>query len=291
MTHKNTGKVALGTAQFGLDYGISNTAGQVSQAEVETILARARSGGIVTVDTAAAYGSSETALGAACVSSFQVVSKLNGQAADIPQPDAVDRALSASLQRLNLTSLYGYLVHDPALLLSPQGDRIYRRMTELRDQGLVQKIGVSAYTPAEIETLSGRYDLDLVQIPLNPLDARWDDTLPALKSAGTEIHCRSIFLQGLLLMDPAKLPRHMAAHQDTLTRWHDWCRARDLSPLAACIGFMNDLQTMDKAVLGVTRRAELDQILELNAASLPEALPENLRTTQAEFLNPSLWAS
>ena len=69
-------RIALGTAQFGMDYGIANTKGQVTRSEVKEIIQLAESRGIDTIDTAIVYGESEACLGDAGVQGFKVITKL-----------------------------------------------------------------------------------------------------------------------------------------------------------------------------------------------------------------------
>lgn len=69
-------RLALGTAQFGMRYGVANRVGQVPAGEARRILERARTAGMDTLDTAAAYGASETLLGSVGVADWIVVTKL-----------------------------------------------------------------------------------------------------------------------------------------------------------------------------------------------------------------------
>ena len=291
MAFHQTPKIILGTAQFGLDYGVSNTAGQVAVSDVRAILNLAADHGISMLDTAAAYGNSEECLGKVGTAKFGLVSKLTGTPEQLSQSGAVRRQFEQSLKRLKCVNLRGYLVHDPALLLDPiSGDQIFQQLTELRSAGLVEKIGASVYTPDEARILSERYDLDLIQLPVNPLDGRWSEVGPELKQKGVEIHCRSIFLQGLLLMPLAAVPKHMNRHEPILAAWHQGCADAGITPLQACVEFVKTTTFIDFSVLGVTTKAELAQIIEAfdlqqlhNKITFPHTCDET-------FLNPSLWA-
>ena len=106
-------KIALGTVQFGTDYGVSNREGQTDAREVERILDTALEFGIDLIDTASAYGNAEQVLGRYDLSSFKVVSKF------MPPPEgaAIAGQLGTTLSNLRVDSLYGYLAHRPDDLL------------------------------------------------------------------------------------------------------------------------------------------------------------------------------
>ena len=282
-------KLALGTVQFGLDYGISNSAGQVPLESVFNILSIATHAGVLHLDTAEAYGSAETTLGVAASPAFQITTKYGPAGIDTHTSAGVLSHLADSLDRLKRDSIYGYLVHDPAVLISAHGDSIFAGLQAAKSLGLVKKIGVSAYSPTEINVLSDRYELDLVQLPLNPLDARWESTLQHLDACGTEIHIRSLFLQGALLAPTAELPVALHKHRPIFRKWHAWCRENNISPLTACLGSILHRPSVAKAIVGVTSTQELSQIIEASGVSFCPSFPQELRSDDPSLLDPSQW--
>lgn len=100
-------RLALGTVQFGLDYGVSNRAGEVPDDELDAILTLARKLGVDTLDTAQAYGKAETRLGSHHTADFQLVGKL----APGIQATEVATSVAGSLQRLARPRLDGLLLH------------------------------------------------------------------------------------------------------------------------------------------------------------------------------------
>ena len=102
-------KLALGTVQFGLDYGISNKTGQVEAKDVKSILEHARRQGLKTLDTAAAYGTSEEVLGDTIATShFEIFSKFPANTS----AETFEQLLDESLQKLKVPMLKAYLAHD-----------------------------------------------------------------------------------------------------------------------------------------------------------------------------------
>ena len=202
-------KLALGTVQFGQSYGVANKAGQVSAADAKTILEYAASNGIKMLDTAIGYGDSEQRLGEIGIPDWQVVSKIPAV------PDGcgdisgwVSESVRSSLQRLGVPRLYALLLHKPQQLLGADGGRIYAAVQQLKENGLVQKIGVSIYAPVELDDLYQRYKFDVVQAPFNLLDRRLFDSgwMSRLADRGAELHASSVFLRGLLRMPPYARP-------------------------------------------------------------------------------------
>lgn len=286
-------KLALGTVQFGLPYGIANQSGQVAQEEGKAILQLAAGNGIDTLDTAIAYGESEQRLGEIGIQGWQIVSKLPAipeGCADISQW-AVE-AVNGSLQRMNANSLYGLLLHHPRQLLEKDGDKLYRALQQLKQNGLVEKIGVSIYAPSELDSLCGRFQLDLVQAPFNILDHRLIDTgwLTRLSELGTELHVRSAFLQGLLLMSPTARPKRFAPWDRLWFEWDSWLNNNGLTPLQACLRYALSFPQISKVIVGVDSQQQLNEVLIASLGALPKT-PAGLKTSDLDLINPANWAA
>ncbi len=258
-------KLGLGTVQFGLDYGITNPQGQVPPDEVGEILRLAAQAGIDLLDTAAQYGESESVLGQAIPSGapFRIVTKtpsFNTAAITSVQVEAMETTLAQSLQRLNHAAVYGWLLHQVDDLFSDGGDRLLDALYGARDNGQVEKIGVSVYTGAQIDRVLQIFTPDIVQLPINLLDQRLIHSghLARLKSLGVEIHARSLFLQGVLL-NPSEAPAWMG---DALDAYAAWLARETIPPLQAALSFAAGLPEIDVALVGVCSRAQLREILD-----------------------------
>jgi aryl-alcohol dehydrogenase-like predicted oxidoreductase len=265
---ERSNRLALGTVQFGLAYGVSHEGGRVPVQEARAIVELAAQNGVDILDTAAAYGGSEEVLGeiAGADTPFAVVTKtmpIRAERVDEAAVDRVEAAFRKSLRRLRRDSVYGLLVHDARDILNPGGERLWARLEALRDQGLAKKIGVSAYDRGEIEPAVSRFPIAIIQAPLSVFDQRLlaDGTLARVAASGVEIHTRSLLLQGLLLMTPeaagAKLP-HVA---ERLGAWRRALAEVGVSPLAAALGFALAQPTIDRIVIGVHSAAHLAECL------------------------------
>ncbi len=290
-------KIALGSAQFGLNYGISNTGGKVPVSEVRSILSLAKSKQINIVDTAYAYGDSEAVLGSIIGedSFFNVVSKtrsLKGcTVADVLN------SFDGSMFRLKKKCLYALLIHDVSDLLGPRGPELLLAIRELKQKGRIQKLGVSVYDSSQIEAVLALFPIDIIQIPFNVFDQRLvrSGHLTLLKIQNIEIHARSIFLQGLLLMSPDTLPAHLVAAAPMLKKYRKRLDSNSLSPLEGALLFTQAYPELDYGVFGVCSADELKGILE--AQERVRALPTNLidfsefSVDQVNIVNPARWGA
>lgn len=285
-------RIALGTAQFGLPYGIANQTGQVARSEVKTMLQFAAANGIDMLDTAIAYGESETCLGETGIHGFSLVTKLPAVPSSLHDVrEWVREQIGLSLRRLGIANIYGLLLHRPADLLGSNGPTLWHAVEELRDMGLVQKIGVSVYAPSEIEAVTSQYKVDLVQAPFNIVDRRLSTSgwLDRLKGKGVEVHTRSAFLQGLLLMPAPSLPPEFSRWNDLFERWHQWLATGNRSALQACLAFPLGFPEVDRVVVGADSLLQLQQIVEFSNLALAGTLPD-LGSNDEILINPARWA-
>jgi len=283
-------RLALGTVQFGLNYGVANQCGQTPVAEAAKILDLARHSGLNTLDTAHAYGTSESVLGSCGVSHWRIVSKLPPNADTLDGGDWVRQCVTGSLSRLSVDALSGLLLHQPSLLFGAQGQAIYDAMVALKSRGTINKFGISVYTPDELEMLISRFEFDLVQLPLNVLDRRMIHSgwLDRLARSGIEIHSRSCFLQGLLLMDAAERPRKFQRWAPLWQLWEHWLEQHTLTPLEACLSFALSQQQISRIIVGVDNTAQLTEILHAADTNTPPP-PDDLFSDDPDLLNPSRW--
>ena len=291
-------QLCLGTAQFGLAYGITNAMGQVPESEVAQLLHQAANDGIRWLDTAQAYGNAETVLGRHLHGdhAFQLISKLPSQ---LQQSfTAADQALweqtfQASCERLGMKSLDALLLHAPADLRKPGGHHLEAWLLSLRERGLVQRLGASIYEASDLDGVD-RIFLDLVQLPLSLYDQRLlqDGTLARLRAAGTTVHVRSVYLQGLLLTPSEQWPSwvrpEVRAHQQALETLavRRGCRLIDL---ALC--FARDQTDLECVVLGLCSVQELRELQVVWSAASPWKESEWRRWALKDptILDPRQW--
>lgn len=284
-------RLALGTVQFGLPYGVANKSGQVNYDEAAAILKHAWAAGIGTMDTAIAYGQSEQRLGEIGVDKWHVVTKLP----EMPETctkvsDWVRQSVGNSLERLKINRLHGLLLHRSQQLLTSRGEEIYTALLELKEQGYTEKIGVSIYNPEELDDLNPYFKLDIVQAPFNILDRRLKTSgwLNRMHKAGIEVHVRSVFLQGLLLMEATQRPEKFDRWKSLWNCWDSWLEEQDLTPVQACLGFALAQPGVDRVIVGVDNLGQLQEILSAAETSVPLP-PTGLMTEDLDLIIPSRW--
>lgn len=285
-------KLALGTVQFGTDYGI-NSGIKVDPNEVTNIINCARNNDISLLDTAQLYGSSEKVLGDVNTQDFDIVTKSRGFDQEvITEKEAVlvINDLHKSLKLLKQKSLYAFLVHHGEDLLKPGGEIIFNQLQTLKNQGLVNKIGISAYIDNQLIEIIDRFDIDIIQLPMNILDSRLIENglLNKIYSKNIEIHTRSVFLQGLLLMDLDKRPKYFERWSRLWKFWYEWLADNKLSPLEASIRYMISKPEISRVLVGVDNRDQLQSIINAVDGNLPP-IPEELSTNDPDLLNPGNW--
>jgi len=282
-------RLGLGTAQFGLDYGVSNAAGRTPAPEAAAILARAAEAGVGVVDTASAYGEAEAVLGEILPRPcpFLVVTKVGG----VADADALEAQARASLARMGLDHAYACLLHSAGDLEGPAGVELWARLRRLQAKGLFRKIGVSAYASDDPVRLARRWKPDLMQLPVSLLDQRliMEGALERLAEMDVELHLRSIFLQGLLFLDADRLPPSLASAWPQLKQIRRQLAAAGADPLTAALHFALARPEASAVIVGVTARAELEALLEAAAAPSLDLDWPDLRLDHPLALDPHRW--
>lgn len=287
-------KLALGTVQFGLDYGVANQSGQVADVEVGNILALARRSNITTLDTAIAYGESEERLGQLGINGFDVVTKLPPMPSDrIDVKSWVNRQLLSSLKRLGTDRVKGLLLHQSQDLLGLHGRDLVEALVEFKRQGLVQQLGVSIYEPEELERLMEAIDIDLVQAPLNIIDRRLETSgwLSRLHNKGIEVHIRSAFLQGLLLMKRKDIPQKFERWSKLWDQWHHKLKETGCTAYEVALSYPRSLSEVDQVVVGVDSAKQLQMLIDAMECEGASSDWDFMSSNNIELINPSKWSA
>lgn len=284
-------KLVLGTAQFGLDYGINNKTGKIPRPEAREILKTAIESGIDTFDTAFVYGESEQILGdfmSSCVNKINIISKL---------PECkyseVGDIVSHSLDRLRMQEIYGFLVHSFKNYKSEP--KIWDELIGLRAKGKINKIGFSLYYPYELEyILKLNISPDFIQVPFSVFDQRFSPYFPALKKKGIGVYARSVFLQGLAFKKPEELGGYFKAVKEKIEQLNFLSKESEIPVFALCLSFALGNNDIDKIVFGVDSLRQLketthapDYILKFNSHILYQL--RNLKTDEEKIILPFNW--
>ena len=277
-------KLVLGTAQFGLDYGISNASGKVPSEEARKILKLAKKNGIDTLDTAPGYGNSEKVLGSIGVNGFHIVTKT------VPLKSGVDNVLQSfhqSLRDLNTTSVDGLLIHNLDDTKNKKFDVLFKELGKLKQDRLINKIGFSIYTPEQVLFLLENFDFDLIQVPFNVFDMRLieGNHLQALKNNGVEVHARSVFLQGVLL-NFNHLVNYFSRWSDEFQKYREIVNNNNSTLLEYALNYVLKVPEIDRVLIGVDDATQLVEIID--AIGINKNI-EGFSIDDVNLLDPSLW--
>jgi aryl-alcohol dehydrogenase-like predicted oxidoreductase/spore coat polysaccharide biosynthesis protein SpsF (cytidylyltransferase family) len=293
-------RLVVGGAQLGMAYGIANACGQPGQRSATALLKTAIANGVTHIDTAQAYGASESVIGSALAGGWservRVVTKLatlddcDKNATRSELRARVDASVYASCLQLARPVLDVLLLHRAAQLHAWNG-QVWNRLLELRDSGRIKALGVSVQAPEELERALAIDQVGFVQMPFNLLDWRWKDLLSDLKSArerrGITIHVRSALLQGLLSSRDGILWKqaHVQA-PETVWGWIDECVKRygRADPVDLCLAYVRSQDWIDGIVVGMEA---MEQLI-ANVRCFNSSLLDPAQTLEIEASRPSM---
>ncbi len=289
---KNISKICIGTANFAQNYGISNEAGKLKNQEIGDIFNMMKAIGIKTVDTAPSYADAEKIIGNIGVDHFSIMSKLPSIPKDIKDINSwVQNQIETILDDLSVESIYSIFFHDPSQLIDNDfGKDAYKHLIALKEKGLIQKIGASIYDPSILNQLTKGFDLDIIQAPLNIFDRRISDSgwLKKLKKQNIEVVTRSIFLQGLLLMEPKERPIAFNKWKNNFDLYDEWLIENSISRLEACLRHQFSYSEIDKIIIGIDSSYQLFEISNFFKHGHLDC-PNELSSDDKHLIDPNYW--
>ena len=295
-----TSRLVLGTAQLGMDYGIANTTGQPVYHTARSIVQEAWEYGLREFDTAQAYGQSERVLGRVfkdlgIAGEVRVITKF---APDIDHSDraALNKTLEISMDNLGVESLYGLMLHREDMLdLWEKG--LEEDLMDIADSGRVEHIGVSVYSPEKAIQALNTEGISIIQLPTNIIDRRFEKAgvFDLAENVGKTIYIRSIFLQGLLLIPPDRLPEHMRFAAPVLSRLVSLAQDIGLNIMELCMGYLKHACPNAKVIIGAETREQIIKNLSLWDEDVVGNIADEVRCifdkVDERILNPACWSN
>jgi aryl-alcohol dehydrogenase-like predicted oxidoreductase len=286
--------IAIGTAQFGYKYGI-NYKKKTSFFEKKKIITQAEFDGFKFIDTSPVYGDAENVIGRILKPnhSFNIITKTTlakGSNINYNLIEDFKKNFFLSLKKLKQTNIYALLIHNSDDLFKKNSEKLYRAIKSLKDNKLIKKIGVSVYEKREIDAVLRHYDFDIFQIPCNILDQRLiqDGTLEILDKKNIEMHARSVFLQGLLLMKVNELPNYFKPIYLKLSSWHKKLKDNNISPVNAALSFAMNLKKFKSIIVGFNNYKQFQQVSSYKFIKLP-FLTDDLICNNRKYIDPRYW--
>ena len=300
-------KLTLGTAQLGQRYGIANTKGKPYLQSAIEILEFSLENGINSYDTAPAYGNSEEIIG-----KF-IRKKLKGEFNNIfisskLSPIQIEKNLSfnklyenvknsvkTSLKNLQIQTIPFYLLHRSSDIQSTDG-LIIECLEKIKNEKLIEHIGVSVYEPSEAEIALEFKEIDVIQLPLNIFDQRFinSNILKRLKERNYIIFIRSIYLQGLFFIPINNLPDNLKIAEKPLKKLLQISKEYNIKINNMAFLFVRDIPEITSIVVGSETLEQLSMnlgLLEENPldGDLRKKLLNEFQNLPQKIINPSLW--
>jgi aryl-alcohol dehydrogenase-like predicted oxidoreductase len=273
--------LVLGTAQLGQPYGIANRTGEPDEATADAVLELAWRLGIRYVDTAQAYGRAEEIIGrcvhggsAAGAAGFRVVTKLAPELGGASAAE-LETSLEGSWVRLGGQPIWAMLLHAEALLDGWEG-RLGDTLREWRDQGRITHLGVSIASEEGMRRAIELRDMEIIQAPANAFDRRMHRTglFARAEAAGKKVFVRSVFLQGLMLLEPRDAARRLPPAAAAVARLD-----------AFCVEHMTDRR---RFAVGYARHHAPNALLVIGSET-PAQVADNCRLLSEAPLDPRLY--
>ena len=267
MRHLRIPKICLGTAAMGLEYGTFVKNKKPSKKHSYQILTTAWKNGINCIDTAHNYGSAEKTIGGwskkknkkpIIITKLPSLRKISNSLIE----KKIEEKFSQSCARLNVNSIFGYLIHDFQDLRNP---KVLKKLIALKKEKKIKHLGVSVYEPKQIKAIININELDIYQIPYNIVDQRMKESgvLDLCKKKNKIVLARSVFLQGVLLMDTKNLPKRFHPLKSILKKIESLSKDIECTPSQLILHFVLSEPLIDSVIIGVGKETELVKNLEI----------------------------
>ncbi len=283
-------KIALGTAQLGSDYGITNKDPDLGIENSKRIIEYAKKRGVDTLDTAMDYAF-ESQSNSFKLSDFKINTKLPKVPENIKNiPYWIEQKVEQSLENLSITEINSLLLHNPEQLFKNKGEQIWKTLNYLKQKKLVKKIGISIYDPKKVEKIFLSFQPDVIQTPFNIIDRRIikSSWLKKAKKNGIEIQVRSIFLQGLLLLDENDLPIEFKKWKYLWREMNVFLERKNYTKLQLLISFVLSFKDIDTVIVGVDNLSQLKEILNSEFQNIK--LFPDVSSNDKKLINPLNWS-
>ena len=283
-------KICIGSANFGLNYGYKKK--KLNKKKIKIIIDYSYKMGINCIDTAISYGNTHKILGDLQSKKFNFVTKL-------PLPPKKTKSLKnwcistviKAKKKLKIDHIYGLLIHDTKILENKNNaNEIYEALNILKKKKIINKVGLSIYDPTELDYYFNTYKFEIIQFPFNIFDRRILNSgwLQKLSKKKVELHARSVFLQGLLLIELEKIPKKLKKWNKYFLKLNKFAEKKNISKKRACISFVRKYKTIDKFVIGINDLDQLKENLTLFGDKIIK-IPSNLEVKAQKLLNPKMW--
>ena len=281
-------KLVIGTVQYGMSYGINNTNGIPSDLQISEIFDLSLKNNITYLDTSVSYGNSEERISILADNKFNIITKSN----NVKTSGELVTSIVSSLSSLKTESVYGFLFHNADNLI--KNHDLWNTLIRFKSEKKVKKIGYSIYSTRQLDQLlEYGFIPDIIQLPFSLLDRKFEKYLKNLKKLGSEIHVRSVFLQGLYFLDIKNLPKKLLPLKKYLIEIDTICNEFNLSIGELALNFVNENKFIDKIIIGIDSSHQLNQNIQMiknwKSNSQINKLINKIAVKEEHLLSPVNW--
>ena len=275
-------KIILGGAQFGMKYGIANKNGEISSKNLRKILNYAINEKVHIIDTATSYKRSLKKI--SDISHNDNIKKKIKVIIKIKSTSILNPVKFRKLY--NSYNIYCLMAHSSEFFLK----KSFQKKIKLLKKNYHFKLGVSIYENKELLFLKKYYKIiDVIQIPFNIVNYKTFDTkvLNKLKKEKIELHARSIFYQGVLLMNRNSIKAKFKSFYDKFNQLNYLTKKNKVKLIFICIKFVLNVNYFNKLIFGFDTLNQLKEIIKnINSRKkIPHQIKNYLKNTD---LKPSL---
>ena len=286
-------KLVLGSAQFGMNYGVTNQK-IIPFSDVKKIIELSRDMGLKKIDSALNYKNSSLVLGKCGVKDFHVYTKtlsIDWKIALDNNIKLLEKSLSESIKLLKINFFSGLYIHNPNDIFNNNFEEYYNRLQSFKKKGIVKKIGFSLYKYDEFEyILKKNFYFDIVQIPVNIFDNTFVNKKfeKICNERNIEVFARSIFLQGILLNNPKEINPYFLEWKEALNQYWDFLKINNIKPIDQCIAEVKNIKFISNIIVGCNSFSQFKEILSSYKTNSYKNFTYN-KELPDEFLKPNKW--
>ena len=284
----NINSLVLGCARFSGFYGVGSK-NEIDINSIKEILKKNKKK-ISQIDTAISYRKANKKLESVNLKNFKVCSKIPHYSLSEPFVDKkIYNTVKKHMASFKLKELEILYLHDPKQLLNKNRKKLINILKKMKSQKIVKKIGISVYSPSELNNLLKVFRPDVVQMPINIFDRRFlkKNILFKLKRKKILIYFRSIFLQGILLKNFENLPKYFFKWRNLFEKWEKWLKNNNLSKVEGCLSVLNLVSTKANLIIGAESNKQIKEIL--NSLKTKAKPPQNIFSNDTMLINPTKW--
>lgn len=285
-------KIILGSAQLIKNYGISNSKATTKQ-NFFKLLDNCVKRGIKIIDTSDSYENAQEIIGKYKKCKFEIITKyyFKNKMNKKYYEKIIKKNLSNTKAAIGFHTLHAVLIHNIHQIDKNSLSLISNLLVQMKKKRLINKIGISIYNQEDLQKITNLKLIDILQVPINVLDRTFTKKkfLNKIKLHNIELHGRSIFLQGLLLMKPIQIKKRIKLpNYNIFKKWHSYTKKSLENKILTCLSFVLKIRQLDYCVIGFNSSNQLDKLMQLILKDKIYFKP-SFKTQNKKIINPQNW--